>query len=207
MNKRQYIKNKRKENKKLVERFPFLMPRNVWTDKEIKDYNYDWTYLDDMPVGWKKAFGILLCEELKDELIKFDFLDKYRLLQVKEKYASLRWYDNGYPVGSKISDIVSKYEFISQFVCMECGKIDSPEIYDRWCYVYCERDWLNLKKRYLLCRKKYQKDLNIDEELKNYTFDKMNIDVNKYICPDVYSYNVNINISETVKKIRSKFKY
>ena len=89
-------------NTELVERYPFLALHNNWTGKVIEDYDpeRDGTYLDEMPVGWKIAFGEHMCEELRNELIKWDFLNTYSLLQVKEKYGSLRWYDNGSPYGS-----------------------------------------------------------------------------------------------------------
>lgn len=38
------------EIKQLVERYPYLLPRNVWTDKVPEDYDY--TYCDDC---WKDA--------------------------------------------------------------------------------------------------------------------------------------------------------
>ena len=76
------------ENKRLVEKYPFLIPYEDENfdvlDKE--KYDYSWTFLDDMPQGWKKCFGELLCQDLKEELVRNDFLDKYQVVQVKEKY-------------------------------------------------------------------------------------------------------------------------
>ena len=92
-------------NTELVARYPFLAANVTWFGDIIESYDpeADGTYLDDMPEGWKIAFGEQMCEELRNELIKWDWLDKYHILQVKEKYGSLRWYTSGVPIG-KYSD-------------------------------------------------------------------------------------------------------
>ena len=48
------------ENMQLVEEYTFLKPLDAG-----KDYDYSYTYLDDIPLGWKKAFGRQFCKELK----------------------------------------------------------------------------------------------------------------------------------------------
>lgn len=106
----------KEENKKLIEEFPFLAP----VDKENYDYSYTW--LDSMPEGWRKAFGLKICKEIKEELIKFNALDSYEIVEIKEKFGGLRWYDGGIPKDSKIFDIVNKYENLSYNICIECGK-------------------------------------------------------------------------------------
>ena len=125
-------------NKALCEEFPFLIPSNRWSGikiteaqdggywpgspDDIPDYDYTYTELDEMPTGWRLAFGLDMCREIKEELIKFDYLNEYRITQVKEKYGSLRWYDGGCPRDSKIGEIISKYEKLSAVTCIECGK-------------------------------------------------------------------------------------
>ena len=32
------------KNKELIKKYPFLLPRNVWTDKVPEDYDYSYTY-------------------------------------------------------------------------------------------------------------------------------------------------------------------
>ena len=76
-----------KENRNLIERFPFLLPRNRWTGKVPEDYDYSYTELDAMPDGWRKTFGEQLCEELKAELVKAGYLNGYRIAQIKESMA------------------------------------------------------------------------------------------------------------------------
>lgn len=125
-------------NKALCEEFPFLIPSNRWSGikiteaqdggywpgspDDIPDYDYTYTELDNMPTGWRLAFGLDMCREIKEELIKFNYLDSYRILQIKEKYGGLRWYDSGYPRDSKINEIISKYEGLSYNTCISCGK-------------------------------------------------------------------------------------
>jgi hypothetical protein len=108
-------------NKKLVEEYPFLLPKNRFTGEAPEDYDYTYTEMDAMPDGWRVAFGDELLRELKEELVKYNFLDKYRILQIKEKYGSLRWYDAGVPQGGKIYDIIGKYENLSYYRCLGCG--------------------------------------------------------------------------------------
>lgn len=113
------------KNKRLVEQYPFLRLRN-YHDK--LDESYEYTWLDSMPDGWRKAFGEQMCEELREELLKFPYeendtwLNHYRVVQIKEKYGELRWYDNGYPSGSKVYEIINKYSLLSQKICIDCGK-------------------------------------------------------------------------------------
>lgn len=90
-------------NKALVTKYPFLLPRNVWTDEVLSEYDFTWTELDAMPEGWRIRFGEEMVEEISQELRKFDYEDKYRILQIKEKWGELRWYDGGVPIG-KLSD-------------------------------------------------------------------------------------------------------
>lgn len=120
-------------NEELIERYPFLKPRNVWTDKIIEDA--DCTLLDDMPDGWRKAFGEQMCEEIREVLIKYDYLDKYRIMQIKEKFGQLRWYDNGAP--REVFDIIDKYEKISERTCIICGQ-PATLISKGWISPFCD---------------------------------------------------------------------
>ena len=123
-------------NKELCERYSFLIPRNRFTGKIPDDFDYSYTELDAMPDGWRKAFGERMCEEIRDALIEENYLDEYRISQIKEKYASLRWYDFG--ATQKVHDIISKYEYISQFICMRCGSPYAKFFNNGWLYTICE---------------------------------------------------------------------
>lgn len=125
-------------NKELLERYPFLIPRNYWTDEIMKPEERDEeerTLLDGMPQGWRIAFGEQMCEEIREELIKHGYLNEYRIVQIKEKFGELRWYDNGSP--GKVSNIISKYEDISRHTCIRCGK-PATLISKGWISPYCD---------------------------------------------------------------------
>lgn len=103
-------------NQELIERYPFLQTED-WEGNPIDDY----TYLNYMPYGWRKAFGIQLCEELKNELEKYDYVDKFKIVQVREKFGQLRVYHNGVPYGCNVDSIIDKYTDISETTCILCG--------------------------------------------------------------------------------------
>lgn len=91
-------------NKALISKYPWLTPRNRWADDIPRDYDYSYTELDNMPDGWRSAFGDQMVEEIHQQLVKYDFVDRYRIIQIKEKYGSLRWYDSGTPIGKLSED-------------------------------------------------------------------------------------------------------
>ena len=103
-------------NKELVERYPFIKPHYMFSDEEIEDYDYSYTLLDDIPDGWKRAFGIQLCEDLKTAL---NGRTDWRIEQIKEKFGALRIYAN-YET-QEISDVIDKYEALSAKTCWKCG--------------------------------------------------------------------------------------
>lgn len=128
----------KEENAKLCLKYPFIIPWNRWSGMliteagnggfwpgnpdAIPEYDYEYTELDDLPDGWNKAFGEQMCEEIKEALIEDDDLDRWRIVQLKEKYGSLRLYDNGTKIGSRIKNIIHKYEDLSMRTCAVCGE-------------------------------------------------------------------------------------
>ncbi len=121
------------ENKKLVEEYPFLIPRNRWTDNIDPDYNYNYTELDAVPKGWKNI-ALNLCKELKKELEAVGYLHKYRISQIKEKYGYLRWYD--FCCTKEGHDVIEKYCEQTKKVCINCGK-SARWITTGWIAPYC----------------------------------------------------------------------
>ena len=102
----------RDRNRELIAEYPWL------------DIGYEQlTLLDMLPMGWS---GLILdmCKEIKRELVKYDLVSKYQVIEAKEKWYELRWYDglcDLSPMPSAITDIVCKYEMQSKEVCMMCG--------------------------------------------------------------------------------------
>lgn len=124
-----------RKNKKLVGKYPFLLPRDIFTYEPLEDYDYSWTELDDMPSGWRKAFGEQMCEEIQQELDLSDIKD-YRILQIKEKFGTLRWY--GSVETDKLLDITNRYEKLSEVTCIKCGK-SATKISKGWISPFCDK--------------------------------------------------------------------
>lgn len=122
-------------NKELCERMPYLVPRNVWTGKIVE--NYDYSYIEgeyELPSGWLKLF--LMCmEDIRQPLVDSNYLNEFRFSQIKEKYNTMRLYNFG--ASKEVHDIISKYEYISQFVCQKCGKPATKETIG-WITSYCD---------------------------------------------------------------------
>ena len=200
INKRQKKKQIKTRNKKLIKLYPYFLPRNVWTDKVVNGYDYTWTEYDCIPEGWKVGFGKFLLEDLKSACEKTNYADKLRFFQIKEKFGSLRLYINGAP--QEVYDVISKYEFISEHVCINCG---SPEaiIVDNygWYLPLCKHCWnKNIKYR----EKGGYKTKSWNEA----------VGKGKVGLPDEYKVTrysngenetITYDISDTANKIRSKF--
>ena len=103
----------RDRNRELIAEYPWL---------DISDKQF--TLLDTLPIGWSDLI-LDMCKEIKRELVKYDLVSKYQVVEAKEKWYELRWYDgldDLSPMPSAITDIVCKYEMRSKEVCMMCGR-------------------------------------------------------------------------------------
>ena len=56
--------------------------------KKLESLGYEFTWLDDMPQGWRKAFGKKMIKELDKILRKANYQNEYQIAQIKEKW---RW--------------------------------------------------------------------------------------------------------------------
>ena len=130
------MQSNKESNQKLIERFPFLMPRNRWTGEVPEDYDYSYTELDSMPDGWRKAFGEQMCEDIREELVRAEYLGQYRISQIKVKYGTLCWYDFGC-TERMLRDIIPKYERLSARTCIRCGN-PATKASTGWISPYCD---------------------------------------------------------------------
>lgn len=121
-------------NKELCEKYPFLLPHNRWTDEISKNFDYSYTELDSMPDGWRKAFGLQMCEELKQALLKINKVEEFRIVQIKEKFGELRFYTNW--TTDDIEAIINKYTKLSRKTCIICGK-PATVITTGWISPFC----------------------------------------------------------------------
>lgn len=122
------------ENIKLIIKYPFLKPiqwvgvkdilRDIFTLRfsELKHdiYLYDYTMLDLLPEGWRKTFGLQMCEDIKKALIKNNALHKWRIIELKEKWGMLRLY--GTDSYLELEEVLDYYEDLSMCYCINCGK-------------------------------------------------------------------------------------
>lgn len=115
------------ENKALCEKYPFLrwygdpLYEGYNEDREL-DYHYTWE--DEIPPGWRKAFCPQMWDELKTILEKADYIDKFRFVQIKEKYGQLRLYWEGAPneIWDEVNAWEDRYLHLSDNVCIGCGE-------------------------------------------------------------------------------------
>lgn len=128
-------------NKELIEKYPWLQVRNIWTGELLKLEDYNFTWLDDLPEGWRKAFGLQMVEELDRILKKANYQNEYRITQIKEKYGVLCWYDNGVPTGTskEYDKWLAKYEELSKHTCLICGKPGEIDYKQYWLMPLCDK--------------------------------------------------------------------
>lgn len=109
---------KKKKNKILQEKFlrmyPFLKNNNNITFIKI-------------PVGWKKCFFNIFLEILREELIKQNLIDIYKILEIIEKDGELIINGN-IQNNLEIEKIFAKFKYISKHTCFECGELDVYEV-------------------------------------------------------------------------------
>ena len=121
-------------NKKMLESFPFLLPRNVWTGEAIEDYDYSFNLFQFIDVGWGKAFGYEMLSDLRSALIAENSLLSYEITQIKEKHGRLCWYDKC--ATEAVSNVIQKYCDLSEKYCILCG---SPKVETYGFYHLCEK--------------------------------------------------------------------
>ena len=114
----------KQENNELLEKYPWLYPVSEYTGKPLENYDYSFTWMDDIPLGWNIAFGKQMVEELGALLEKYNYQGEYSICQIKEKFGGLRWYDNGFPTEGyeEYKEWLDKYEELSFKTCIDCGK-------------------------------------------------------------------------------------
>lgn len=125
----------KEENKALIERMPYLMPRNVFTDEVVDNYDYEYIRGEyELPDGWLRLF-LQMCEDIREPLIKADHLDSFRFSQIKEKWGRMECYNFGAP--QTVHDIIDDYRYVSKFICCVCGKPAMKQTCG-WVESYCD---------------------------------------------------------------------
>lgn len=123
----------------ITNRFIYKLYKFVtWFDTKVLDkilFLPSYTELDAMESGWRKAFGIQMCKDIRRQLIKERKLFKWRIVQLKEKFGGIRLYSNF--ASDELYDIIDKYEQISYKTCGICGK-SATKMSKGWIYPYCD---------------------------------------------------------------------
>lgn len=132
-----------KFNKKLCEKYPFLVPKDWMGHSYLKDrdWNYSFTWRNDVSIGWRHLFD-LMCDELLAEIKKSGCYATFELDEVKSKFGELRIYSSG---GNDATDrIIDKWCAISGYVCESCGK---PEVRTTkgWVMPVCYKCWADMQ--------------------------------------------------------------
>lgn len=102
---------------KLADKYDFLTPGTVC----------------EIPRGWLDITDHM-ASEIQEELDKAG-IDDYVVMQVKEKYGALRWYDYG--GNEQIDKIIRKYEDISEHTCCGCGR-NATKMSMGWICPWCD---------------------------------------------------------------------
>ena len=126
----------RQLRKTLTEEYPYLLPRTMTSDEVHPDYDYQYINGEyDLPEGWMQLF-LQCCKDIKEPLEKVGYLNKFRFLQIKEKWGRMELYCHG--ATDEVLRIIDKYRFLSQQVCSICGKPANVMTYGYVC-PYCNR--------------------------------------------------------------------
>lgn len=120
-------------------RYPFWKSRNVWTGKFL---GYAFTWYDDIPQGWRIAFGEQLSKDIKKagkkarlrlgKKVPWNELLSWQ--EIKSKYGALCLYASA---ADEIFDVIRRYELLSIGYCENCGK-PARYVTGGWVMYLCE---------------------------------------------------------------------
>lgn len=112
-----------KEEKQILEKYPFLRARTVDTTLEFLMMELE------IPNGWMRLF-YQMCDDIKPIIEDQGLMANFYLIQVKEKFNQLRCYASiDVP---EIDEIIAKYELMATNVCVRCG---APAEYETTGYI------------------------------------------------------------------------
>lgn len=124
-------------NKELIKEFPFLLPRDRYSGRVPRDYDYSYTKLDEMPRGWRKRLGLKLCAALKKRLIKENALDRFAIEDIKEEYGAMKVYTYG-STRSIERLLIPSYEKMTERICCVCGE-NATKVSIVWTVPLCDK--------------------------------------------------------------------
>lgn len=181
----------RLRNRLLAKRYPWLLPYEEWGGKPYNKTGkkYDYSYLMAEPdiMGWNKIIFFPMMEEIRKAAKKTGIINNLHTSDYKSKYGGLRFYLNGY--NDEISNIVRKYETLTQNICEICGEPDVG--YTRgWITPICRTCY----KRNKWNTKPYDEAISEDNRMPNY-YEYIKFDNDKKV-------HYKIDIKSTANKLR-----
>lgn len=115
----------KEELKKLLEKYPFLIHRNVFSGEacyqtEEENLKYNW-YNEWNDYGWEKIWKRFMQELFKEyDKLPDEAKEKFAIWDSKEKYGTLRVSLSGYTEGMQEAETI--LHFMSSVTCQNCGK-------------------------------------------------------------------------------------
>lgn len=115
----------KEELKKLLEKYPFLIHRNVFSGEacyqtEEENLKYNW-YNEWNGYGWEKIWKRFMQEIFKEyDKLPDEAKEKFAIWDSKEKYGTLRVSLSGYTEGMQEAETI--LHFMSSVTCQNCGK-------------------------------------------------------------------------------------
>lgn len=131
--------------KELLEKYPFLVYRNVFSDEKCFDEKKDLEinyYKEWDGYGWEGIWKKYLEKlfELYDNKWSEETKKYFQFIEIKEKYGQLRIYTS---FTDTEENLESKAEMLSEWTCMKCGKQPRDSrgrhiIWRGWAGNYCK---------------------------------------------------------------------
>lgn len=120
----------------LLKKYPFLRPYSLYTGKIYEGNDYTW--LDEIPKGWREKFGEQWAEEISQYISTLSKKEQenFRILQLKEKFGVFTQYFSHY--SESLTNIINKYEQLSKNTCCECGA-PATHISTDWICPWCKQ--------------------------------------------------------------------
>lgn len=144
----------REQIESLINKYPYLIPRNAFTGKVSPSYDFSYVKGSDMS-GWFKLV-LLFCKNARPILDKEYAVDKFWLIEIKEKWGMMEMYTNHPTKGEDLEDLICIYRRLSRYTCHTCGqpaKWKSCHWVEPWCDACmvkqgedCQEEFISLNK-------------------------------------------------------------
>ena len=121
---------KKKRNRELLRKYPFLRPSPLFVKSTVlryKKYDYSFTMADFMYPGYLESFAYDFFDELRNKLLETEDLYNIRFVFFEADpwhgtYWNIKFFKNFKGNKEVIRDILKKYIIISKHTCPRCGK-------------------------------------------------------------------------------------